>query len=149
MGYVGAVGDWLAISATAYAIPDGELERSVLFPVTYLRTLDSTIAPLTHAVHFVGDADILLALSIPEVNVPRTGEPGTEEHWLTCRCWPGDAWNRFWEVLRRLLVGKESRCSLIRGDFSVGLGAEREEENAENTFHGLFLTVKVGVKEVL
>lgn len=145
---VGAVGDWLAIGATPYAIPDGQLERSVLLPVTYLCTLDSTIATLTYAVDFVCDADILLALSVPDIHVPRAGEPSTKEHRLTRRCWAGDAWNCLREVVRRFFVGKESRCTLVRGDFSVGLGAEREKENAKNTFHGLFLTMKVREKEV-
>lgn len=146
---VGAVGDWLAIGATPYAIPDGELERSFLLPVTYLCALDSTIATLTHAVDFIGDADVLLALSVPKVHVPRAGEPSTEEHGLARRCWAGHTWNCFREVMSRFLVGKESRCPLIRGDLSVGVSTEREKEDAENTFHGLFLTMKVGTKEVL
>ena len=146
---VSAVGDWLAIGATAYAIPDGQLEWGVLLPVTYLCTLDPAVAALTHAIDFIGDADVLLALSVPEVHVACAGEPGTKEHGLPRCCWTRDTWNRFREVLRRFLIGKESRCTLVRGYFSVGLGAEREKENAKNTFHGLFFTMKVRGKEVL
>ncbi|MEX5545470.1 hypothetical protein Q1J68_07635 [Pseudomonas pergaminensis] len=132
---VGTVGDWLAVSATAYAIPDRELERSVLFPVTNICTLDSTVATLTHAVDFVSDADILLALSVPDINVPRAGEPSAEEHWLTRRCWAGDAWNRFRKVVGLFLVWKESRCTLVRRDFGVGVSTGREKKDAEDTFH--------------
>jgi len=139
---VGTVGDWLAVSATAYAIPDRELERSVLLPVTYIRTLDSTVATLTHAVDFVGDADILLALSVPDIHVPRAGEPSAEEHGLASCCRASDTWNRFREVVSRFLVWKESRCPLVRGDLSVGVSTGREKKDAEDTFHGLFLTMK-------
>lgn len=117
--------------------------------MTYLCTLDSAVATLTHAIDLVGDTDVLLALSVPDIHVARAGEPSTKEHRLTRRCWTGDAWNCLREVVRRFFVGKESRCTLVRGDFSVGLGAEREKENAKNTFHGLFLTMKVREKEVL
>jgi len=111
--------------------------------------LHSTIASLTHAIDLIGDTNVLLALSVPDIYVARAGEPSTKEHRLTRCSWAGDAWNYLREVVRRFFVGKESRCTLVRGDFSVGLGAEREKENAKNTFHGLFLTMKVREKEVL
>lgn len=68
---VGAVGDWLAIGATAYAIPDRGSEWSVFLPVPYLRALDLAVATLTHAIDLVGDTDVLVALSVPDIYVAR------------------------------------------------------------------------------